>query len=40
MTDVMTNKEKEAFFADKPEARELFMAVERKIRAIRHHYCE
>ncbi|CZR02726.1 DUF5655 domain-containing protein [Trichococcus ilyis] len=34
MTDVMTNKEKEAFFAGKPEARELFMAVERKIRAI------
>jgi hypothetical protein len=34
MTDVLTNKEKEAFFADKPEARELFMAVERKIRAI------
>jgi len=34
MTDVMTNKEKEAFFSGKPEARELFMAIERKIRAI------
>lgn len=34
MTDVMTNKEKEAFFDGKPEARALFMAVERKIRAI------
>lgn len=34
MTDVMTNKEKEAFFAGKSEARALFMAIERKIRAI------
>lgn len=34
MTDVMINKEVEAFFAGKPELRALFMAVERKIRAI------
>lgn len=34
MTDVMINKEIEAFFAGKPEAKALFMAVERKIRAI------
>ncbi|MFY9901675.1 MAG: DUF5655 domain-containing protein [Trichococcus sp.] len=34
MTDVMINKEVEAFFAGKPETKALFMAVERKIRAI------
>lgn len=34
MTDEMTNKEIEAFFAGKPEAKALFMAVERKIQAI------
>ncbi|WP_319469654.1 DUF5655 domain-containing protein [uncultured Trichococcus sp.] len=34
MTDVRINKEVEAFFAGKPEAKALFMAVERKIRAI------
>lgn len=34
MTDVLINKEVEAFFAGKPEVRALFMAVERKIRAI------
>lgn len=34
MTDVMINKEVEAFFAGKPETRAFFMAVERKIRAI------
>ena len=34
MADEMTNKEIEAFFAGKPEAKALFMAVERKIQAI------
>lgn len=34
MTDEMTNKEIEVFFAGKPEAKALFMAVERKIQAI------
>lgn len=34
MTDEMTNKEIEAFFAGKPEAKALFMAVERKIQVI------
>ncbi|PTQ84915.1 hypothetical protein C8U37_10643 [Trichococcus patagoniensis] len=34
MTDVLINKEVEAFFAGKPETNALFMAVERKIRAI------
>ena len=34
MTDEMTNKEIEAFFAGKTEAKALFMAVDRKIRAI------
>ena len=34
MTDVMINKEVEAFFDGKPEVRALFRAVERKIRAI------
>ena len=34
MTDVMINKEVEAFFTGKPETRALFRAVERKIRAI------
>nr|WP_321292973.1 DUF5655 domain-containing protein [uncultured Trichococcus sp.] len=34
MTDVRINKEVEAFFAGKPEAKALFVAVERKIRAI------
>ena len=34
MTDEMTNKEIEAFFAGKIEAKALFMAVDRKIRSI------
>ncbi|MPM19104.1 hypothetical protein SDC9_65522 [bioreactor metagenome] len=34
MTDEMTNKEIEAFFAGKPEAKALFQIVEQKIRAI------
>ena len=34
MADEMTNKEIEAFFAGKPEAKALFMAVERKIQVI------
>lgn len=34
MTDVMTNKEVEAFFTGNPVAKALFMAVERKIQAI------
>ena len=34
MTDEMTNKEIEVFFAGKPEAKALFMAVERKIQVI------
>jgi len=34
MTDVMINKEVEAFFSGNPVTKALFMAVERKIRAI------